>query len=185
MERQRAKSATATAEPNKWRLRPAVSIQEIGVIAANEFDCDPLKLGKFVCHTWAESSARAAACIVASEIGHSYERIAEHFGIKSAKYLASVTSNWMSPPLPSQAFERASRVSLIRAIVRERLIEAEGERSQKMQRQSEINRDRNRRVSELRRKGWSVKGIARHFGVDPIEVCDVLGLDRALARVSA
>ena len=184
MERQQKQAVISREpiEPSKWRLRPPVSIAEIAAVAASEFECDPLKLGKFTCHTWAESSARAAACVVASETGHSYERIAEHFGIQSAKYLASVSNKWLYPPLKSQSTERSERVANIRAIVRERLSEADSERSHKHQSQSEANKDRNKQIALLRRKGWSIKGIARHCNVQPVEVCDVLGVDRALAR---
>jgi len=122
--------------------------------------------------------ARSCVMVVAKQYGFSSAIIGKEMDIASTK-VGNVVNRWNA----RQVETRIERISNIRRILSEKTIAAERAR-QRMNYSGGINvASQDEQIRRLRKdKGFTVRGIAKHLGIDPVVVCDVLGLDRAWAK---
>ena len=166
--------------------RPLVSMSEIVAAAADVWDVATSQIitARSGTTTAPITGARACVVMVSLEVGYRARDIATVFQVREVKNLLRSADTWMQGGNAVQGRSRMLKLTELRAIVSDRTRYMEAEKRKQRAKFDDVNDARNALIRKRydKGKGLSVKGLTKVFGIDPVEICDVLGLDRAFAK---
>lgn len=169
--------------PRTARKRPLVSISEVIDVAADVFDVGRDQIMRRGFATTPVAGARACVIIVVTELGYQARDVARAFYLTNARNVMRLADMWGLSFKEDLRKARAFKLREVRDEVNARVKAIEGQRNPQTK-FDDIHDVRNKKIRSLyaNGKGWSVKGLAKMFDLEPVVVCDVLGLDRSFAK---
>lgn len=170
--------------PRHRTVRKLPPIAEIIAIAADVCDVGAEQIIKPGFATAPVSAARSCVILIAFEIGYGYPMIAKAFQVKHIRNISRCADIWAYKCKPPQQKTRMLKLNEVRDRVLFRMDQLQDMSAKQKVELDDVNAVRNKKIKLLynKGKGWSVKGLARMFDIEPVVVCDVLGLDRSFAK---